>query len=245
MRQTFSRSFLKKLAQALAMTPKRKSNRPFTVAVEGNIGSGKTTFLEYFKKYQNVCVLSEPVEMWRNCNGHNLLALLYQNPKQWCFSFQSYVQLTMLQQHMKPTNCPIKLLERSIYSAKYCFVEKMARDNTIPPPSAAVINEWFKWITENVDVSVDLIVYLRTTPEVVYDRVLKRSRQEEKTVSLEYLKEIHEMHEKWLYYKTLFSCPATVITLDANLDRSVIEEEYEKCRGCILNNTPIAGVATG
>lgn len=227
------------------MTTKRKTNRPFTVIVEGNIGSGKTTFLEYFKKYQNVCVLAEPVEMWRNCNGHNLLAHLYQDPKKWSFSFQSYVQLTMLQQHIKPTTCPIKLLERSIYSAKYCFVEKMSRDNTIPAPSAAVINEWFQWITTNVDVSVDLIVYLRTTPEVVYERVLKRSRQEEKTVSLEYLKDIHEMHENWLYYKTMFSCPAPVITLDANLDRSLIEEEYEKYRGCIMNNAPVASVATG
>lgn len=50
-----------------------KGNKPFTVIVEGNIGSGKTTFLNYFNKKDNVCVLAEPVDMWRNCNGHNLL----------------------------------------------------------------------------------------------------------------------------------------------------------------------------
>lgn len=57
----------------MAMKVRTETNRPFTVTVEGNIGSGKTTFLEYFKKYDNVCVLSEPIELWRNCNGHNLL----------------------------------------------------------------------------------------------------------------------------------------------------------------------------
>lgn len=57
----------------MALAGKRGANRPYTVLVEGNIGCGKTTFLEYFKKYENVCVLAEPVDLWRNCNGHNLL----------------------------------------------------------------------------------------------------------------------------------------------------------------------------
>lgn len=55
---------------------KKTDKRPFTVIIEGNIGSGKTTFLNYFKKYDNVCVLAEPVHMWRNCAGHNLLVNL-------------------------------------------------------------------------------------------------------------------------------------------------------------------------
>ncbi len=43
------------------------------VAVEGNIGSGKSTFLKYFGVSQNVEVASEPVEMWKNVRGHNTL----------------------------------------------------------------------------------------------------------------------------------------------------------------------------
>lgn len=50
-----------------------KRNKPFTVIVEGNIGSGKTTLLNYFSKYRDVEVLQEPVEKWRNVDGHNLL----------------------------------------------------------------------------------------------------------------------------------------------------------------------------
>jgi len=46
---------------------------PFTVCIEGNIGSGKTTFLSHFKKFDNVSVLEEPVELWRNISGTNLL----------------------------------------------------------------------------------------------------------------------------------------------------------------------------
>lgn len=46
---------------------------PFTVFIEGNIGAGKTTFLNHFKKYEDVCLYTEPVEKWRNVQGYNLL----------------------------------------------------------------------------------------------------------------------------------------------------------------------------
>lgn len=211
----------------------------FTVAVEGNIGSGKTTFLEHFSKHDGVCVLAEPVEQWRNLNGHNLLALMYEDPTKWSFTFQSYVQLTMLQNHLKPTPFPIKLMERSIYSARYCFVEKLTRDGLLPLPSASVIDKWYQWIINNKDVDVDLIVYLRTSPEVVYERILKRKRPEEKTVSFEHVKSLHKIHEDWLYHKTLHRCPAPTLILNADLDRTGIEAEYERFEPHILNKIPL------
>lgn len=58
--------------------PKLSSPRkaPFTVFIEGNIGAGKTTFLNHFKKYDDVRLYTEPVEKWRNVEGVNLLVNL-------------------------------------------------------------------------------------------------------------------------------------------------------------------------
>ncbi|KAJ8983330.1 hypothetical protein NQ317_010869 [Molorchus minor] len=157
----------------MASPVKSKPKRPYTVAVEGNIGSGKTTFLNYFNKHENVSIFTEPVELWRNCNGYNLLGLMYENPHEWSFTFQSYVQLTMLQQHCQRTHHPIKLMERSVYSA-------------------SVIDEHFNWLTSYSDTSIDVIIYLRTMPELAYERIKQRNRSEEKCVPFEYLKEIHD-----------------------------------------------------
>ena len=88
--------------------------RPYTIIVEGNIGSGKTTFLEPFSRHEEVEVLAEPVDMWRNCQGHNLLQLMYDNPGRYSLAFQTYVQLTMVKLHNKPTDKPIRLMERSL-----------------------------------------------------------------------------------------------------------------------------------
>ena len=43
------------------------------MAVEGNIRSGKSTFLQYFRESENVEIASEPVEMWKNVRRHNTL----------------------------------------------------------------------------------------------------------------------------------------------------------------------------
>lgn len=70
-------NFAKKLILRMAnvsLSPKKRSSRPFTVVVEGNIGSGKTTFITHFNKFGNVALFSEPIDMWRDCEGHNLLA---------------------------------------------------------------------------------------------------------------------------------------------------------------------------
>lgn len=165
----------------------------------------------------------------------NLQDLMYQDPKRWSFTFQSYVQLTMLQNHLKATSRPIKMIERSIYSARYCFVEKLTQDGALPLPSAAVIDRWYQWILQQNLVDVDLVVYLRTSPEVVYERVLSRKRPEEKPITLEFIKSLHQIHEDWLFHKVLFQCPAPVLVLNANLERANIQSEYEKSEMHILN----------
>lgn len=50
-----------------------RNSKPFTVFVEGNIGSGKTTFLKHFSALDNVSTFAEPVDCWRNVRGENFL----------------------------------------------------------------------------------------------------------------------------------------------------------------------------
>ena len=37
--------------------------------------------------------------MWKSVRGYNTLDLMYKDSKRWSLTFQSYVQLTMLQCH--------------------------------------------------------------------------------------------------------------------------------------------------
>ncbi|CAO1400154.1 unnamed protein product [Diamesa serratosioi] len=206
---------------------------PFTVFVEGNIGSGKTTFLNHFKQFDDVCLLTEPVEQWRNLKGINLLDLMYKNPDRFAMTFQNYVTLTMLKLHIKKTEKPVKLMERSMYSARYCFVEKMLSTGTLHEGMYNVLQEWYEFIHEQHHVQCDLIVYLRTSPEIVFDRMKKRARSEESCVPLEYLKDLHELHENWLMNGQFYR-PAPVLVLDANLELDDIGSEYKRSELSVL-----------
>ncbi|XP_030011912.1 thymidine kinase 2, mitochondrial isoform X1 [Sphaeramia orbicularis] len=205
------------------------------ICIEGNIASGKTTCLEYFSKTSNIEVLTEPVSKWRNVRGHNPLALMYQDPERWGITLQTYVQLTMLDRHLSSIAAPIRMMERSIFSAKYIFVENLYRSGKMPEVDYAVLSEWFDWITTNISIPVDLIVYLQTSPETCHERLKQRCREEEKVIPLEYLESIHQLYEDWLIKRTSAPLPAPVLVIPADHDLQKMLHHYEENREKILS----------
>ncbi|XP_073439073.1 thymidine kinase 2, mitochondrial isoform X2 [Dendrobates tinctorius] len=218
------------MASANGLKNKGKS----TICVEGNIASGKTSCLEYFSNTANLEVMMEPVAKWRNVQGHNPLGLMYTDPTRWGLTLQTYVQLTMLDVHTKPSLAPVKMMERSIHSAKYIFVENLYKSGKMPEVDYVVLTEWFNWITKNIDLSVDLIVYLRTSPETCYQRLKMRCREEERVIPLEYLSAIHRLYEEWLIDRSSFPVPAPVLVIDADKNMEEMIQHYEENRGKIL-----------
>lgn len=54
----------------------------------------------------------------------------------------------------------------------------------------------------------------------MYQRVLARNRNEEKTITFKYLKALHEAHENWLF-DPQFTTPVHVIDANASLAEMV------------------------
>uniref|UniRef100_A0A8C2SHP1 Thymidine kinase 2 n=1 Tax=Capra hircus TaxID=9925 RepID=A0A8C2SHP1_CAPHI len=186
------------------------------------------------EKEKKSVVLTEPVPKWRNVRGHNPLGLMYRDACRWGLTLQTYVQLTMLDQHTRPQMLPVRLMERSIHSARYVFVENLYRSGKMPEVDYVVLSEWFDWIVSNIDVSIDLIVYLRTTPETCYRRLKMRCREEEKVIPLDYLDAIHHLYEEWLIKGSLFPVAAPVLVIEADHNMQKMLELFEKNRHRIL-----------
>jgi len=72
-------------------------------------------------------LVTEPIEKWQSLQGNNLLNLHYSNPKRWGFTFQNFVSLTLAEQHIElsKSSAPVNIMERSVFSANYCFVENL------------------------------------------------------------------------------------------------------------------------
>lgn len=203
------------------------NKRPFIVSIEGNIGSGKSTMLKYFEKYNDVELIPEPVAKWCDVKGHNLLGKLYEDPKRWSFQFQSYVQLTRLQLLKKPTDCSVKIIERSIQNNRFCFLENAKKEGSLCGAELEVLFSWYDWLDNNLGIPLDLIVYLRTTPDVAHNRLKKRGRKEEAGVPVEFIEGLHQSYEDWLINQKQGPPPAPVLVLDANQGVEKMLETYE------------------
>ncbi|XP_059085670.1 deoxynucleoside kinase-like isoform X2 [Tigriopus californicus] len=213
--------------------------RPFTIVVEGNIGSGKSTFLNEFQDLSNELeIMPEPVDKWRNCHGTNLLQRMYEDPKRWSMLFQTYVQLTMMQQHTKPCAKPTRIMERSF--ARYCFVENLYAEGKLEDCEYAVLSEWFNYLLTcpSMNFKIDLIIYLRTRPDVAFQRIKDRDRSEECRIPFQYIQDLHDLHEDWLIRKTKFQpLQAPVIVIEANEDLDKLQAQYQRQKDEILQKS--------
>lgn len=71
------------------------------------------------------------------------------------------------------------------------------------------------------------LVYLRSSPETAYERTVARNRSEESGISLEYLKQLHDAHERWLMSNDERFNTIPVVVLDADKTINDIIAEYK------------------
>lgn len=206
-----------------------KHTTPFlkTFIVEGNIGAGKSTFLRLIEDQLPVQIVYEPVDQWqRVAAGENLLDRFYQDTKRWAYTFQSYAFITrVMEQQKKALESPYgtQILERSVYSDRYCFAKNCFEMGTMSPLEWSLYQEWFDWLIENYVQKPSGFIYLQTSPEKSFERLQKRARSEEKVVPLEYLTLLHNKHEQWLVDKesvssSLKDVPVLVIEADKEFE---------------------------
>jgi len=207
------------------------ATRPLMIAVEGNIASGKSTFLELLSKQQNVAVFPEPVARWTDVGGTNLFRDMMKNGPRWMHAFQLYSSFTRVEIAYQAAKAPasISIMERSLFSERYCFVQMMAEAGSLTQGEFAILNRWFKMLTGRNDPSleVDLIVYIEADPEVLMQRIRGRGRDGEETLAREYVDQVHARHQAWLD-EGAFPVPAPVVRIDGNGDMADFTKRVEK-----------------
>lgn len=162
-----------------------------------------------------------------------MLELKLKNPESFQFPFQSFATLTRLIQHLKKTDKPIKIMERSLLSARNCFVETLRNKEMLKEGEYYVLQEWYDYIKDFHEIKSDLIIYIQTQPEVLIERINLRARKGENAITLDYLKELHKRHEE-LFVEKASTLPAKVIVIDGNLSKEEMIEEYKKCEKFIF-----------
>lgn len=195
-------------------------------SIEGNIGSGKSTFCNYLKDHfskncnkpqdSDVIFVDEPVEDWENIKDSegNLLEHFYKCPEKYsyCFQMSAYIsRLVNLKKAIKKAkNDDIIIMERSVFSDYNVFAKMLYDSGKINEIEFQSYKMWFFHFLE--DIPDFFYIYIKTDFKNCHSRVLKRSRVGETPITEEYLKMCENYHEDWL---TNEKC---IITLDGNRD---------------------------
>ncbi|EUB54404.1 Deoxynucleoside kinase [Echinococcus granulosus] len=159
--------------------------KTFRVAVEGNIGCGKSTFLNYFKELSpNIQVSPEIIELWNDVKGFKLFEAYYANPERWSAPLQSQVMVTAFKRQAETQTAPVRLFERSINCGRRCFIEAMIRNHQLSNEDVEIFDEFYEWSRSLPIFQLDLIVYLRCSPEICAERIRKRDRRGESAITM-------------------------------------------------------------
>lgn len=209
------------------MIKKFSHNSQFIVSVEGNIGSGKSTFLKKIGNEIDCKLIYEPHTLWQNINGENLLDLFYKDMNRWAYTFQTYVFLTRIQvQDESLKNNPTSNLficERSVIADRFTFARALHERGSISTIEWNMYCQWYSWMIENFVCLPHLIIYINATAETSYKRINKRNREEEHGVPFDYITLLNNYHNDWLVDKKNMSkklADIPVLVLDCN-------EEFE------------------
>ena len=207
---------------------------PIIISVDGNIGSGKSTFIKILKEVlpeNQVEFACEPVDVWTSVsddNGKNLLGNFYEDKDRWSYTFQNFAYITRLMEldRAKNTGKPIIITERSVLTDRHVFAKMLNEAGHINKLEMEIYRYWYDYF----DARVTHTVYLKTSVDNCLTRIKKRAREAESSISGEYLKELETEHDNWLLDDT----ESTV--LDGNLnfigndgERDILVNLFKKC----------------
>jgi len=216
---------------------------PIIVSIEGNIGSGKSTLLanlrNYYKNEANIVFLKEPVDEWEKIkdeNGITILEKFYSDQEKYSFPFQmmAYVsRLKVLRDALKnirekesSNKKTIIITERSLYTDKMVFAKMLYDSGKIEHVTYQIYLNWFDTFSE--EFPVHKVVYVKTCPEKCHLRIMKRARDGESNIPLDYLNSCNSYHNNMLDNSSNECVCNEQLILDGNIDIYENETQLDK-----------------
>lgn len=176
------------------------------VYIEGNIGSGKSTFVDLLKKNvksikeKKLALITEPVDEWLNLkdqDGRNILEHFYEDQEKWSFAFQMNSFISRIHR-IEQEKADINIVERSVFTDKYCFAKNCYESGKMTKIEYDTYCRWNDWLVNHFNVIPNGYIYLRTTPEICNERINGRNREGEEGIPIQYLQKLHDNHDEWI-----------------------------------------------
>ena len=154
------------------------------IAIEGNIGAGKTTFATRFAKDVNAKLVLERFE------ENPFLPKFYEDPSRYAFPLEMSFLADRYQQ-LTDDLSQYDLFKTSVISDYYVFKSLIFSKVTLTEDEYALYRKIFNFMYREL-VKPDLYIYLYQNVDRLLKNIKKRGRSYEQSITSEYLEQIHE-----------------------------------------------------
>ena len=163
-----------------------------TIAIAGNMGSGKSTMVEFLSRTYGVQPFYEP-------NDNNpYLPDFYRDMRAWAFHSQLYFLSSKFRLHQELDRTPgVLILDRTIFEDAEVFATALRDMRHIDRRDWSTYRAFYEAILEAID-PPDLMIYLRCSMRTLRQRIRLRGRPMEQDVPLAYLKRLQRLYERWI-----------------------------------------------
>jgi deoxyadenosine/deoxycytidine kinase len=162
------------------------------IAIAGNIGAGKTSLTELLAKHYNWEAHFEDVI------DNPYLDDFYNHMERWSFNLQIYFLKSRFEQLLSfRENKKTIIQDRTIYEDAHIFAPNL---NAMGLMNQRDFNNYkgiFNLMESLID-GPDLLIYLRSSIPNLVNKIHKRGRDYENSISIDYLSRLNERYEAWV-----------------------------------------------
>jgi deoxyadenosine/deoxycytidine kinase len=163
-----------------------------SIAIAGNMGSGKSTLVEFLHRTYDVVPFYEPNDM------NPYLADFYKDMKRWAFQSQLYFLSNKFRLHQELDRQPgVVALDRTIFEDAEIFATALYQMRKISKRDWETYQGFYQAILDAIR-PPDLMIYLRCSMRTLRQRIRMRGRKMEQDVPLAYLKRLDRLYERWI-----------------------------------------------
>lgn len=169
------------------MTPRRKF-----IAVAGNIGSGKSSLVQFLTSTYHVAPFYEP-------NDENpYLADFYADMRRWAFHSQMFFLSNKFRMHLEADKTAgVVVQDRTIFEDAEIFATALHKMRKIDKRDWETYREFYQTILGAIQ-PPDLLIYVRAPIRTLRRRIRLRGRAMEQNIPLSYLKRLERLYEQWV-----------------------------------------------
>ena len=165
------------------------------IAIAGNIGSGKSTLTKLLAKHYGWEPRFEAVE------DNPYLEDYYRDIHRWSFNLEVYFLKERFRDLIAISQTDHTIIQdRTIFEGVYVFMENNKAMGNLSERDYETYMELFDQMISMVCLP-DLMIYLRASVPHLVNNIQQRGRDYEQTIQLEYLQNLNERYDDFIYNK--------------------------------------------